>query len=327
MSEPTTALSKKAESSMMEYVPFGAKDPIKLSIAVIKNMVCIPTKTGKVCSDRDAMRFMMLCNAQLLNPFTGDCFLVGYDKRNHDNTYTPVFSMIMAHQAYLKRAEPAADYEGMESGIILQSAEGQITEREGDFKLPEEKVVGGWAKVYRKGRKVTYRRLSIAAMKPNYDTPFWGPDKAPGQVVKCAEADALRSTFPTLIGGLPHAGEMIDLTATVSPANIPQSAMVDVRPPVTESNREPANEHGDEGQEPPPRNEPASNGSKAELEKLITEAGFTFNHFQVWAKETGQIENADSLPSFEEVPEAIAKRLVRAKAGLLKGLADVKGAE
>lgn len=310
---------------MMEYVPFGAKDPIKLSLAIVKNMVCVPTKSGKVCSDRDAMRFMMLSQAQLLNPFVGDCFLVGYDKfdKNLGGT-VPVFSMITAHQAFLKRAEPSPDYEGMESGVILQSAEGAISEREGDFKLPEEKVVGGWAKVYRKGRKVTYRRLSIASMKPNYDTPFWGPDKAPGQIVKCAEADALRSTFPTLLGGLPHAGEMIDVTATVSSASIPQSALVDVRPPVT-SEREP--EQGGEQEPPQERKSEPANSAKLELAALVTEAGFTFNHFQIWAKETGQIENADSLGSFEEVPEAIAKRLARAKAGLLKGLEAVKGAE
>lgn len=104
-----------------------------------------------------------------------------------------------------------------------------------------------------------------------------------------------------------------------------QARLVDVRP-ATEPNRQP--EGGEQEQEPPQeRKAEPSGASKAELEKLVTEAGFTFNHFQVWAKETGQIENADSLPSFEEVPEAVAKRLVRAKSGLLKGLADVKGAE
>jgi phage recombination protein Bet len=325
MSNETQSLVKKPESSMMEYVPFGARDPIKLSISIVKSLWTIKTKSGQTCSDRDALKFMALCQAQLLNPATGDCFLVGYDKRNQDGSYTPVFSMITAHQAYLKRAEPSPDFEGMESGIILQTAEGQVTEREGDFKLPEEKVVGGWAKVYRKGRKVTYRRLSIAAMKPAYETPFWGPDKAPGQIVKCAEADALRSTFPTLLGGLPHAGEMIDVTATVTSAAIPQSALVDVRPADGQDRQI---EQGETQEQAAPRESapPASNGANAELEKLITEAGFTFNHFQIWAKETSQLENADSLPSFNEVPEAVAKRLLRAKTGLLKGLADVKGA-
>lgn len=303
----------------MEFVPFGASDPIKLSMAIIKSTVAVPTKSGKSCSDRDAIKFMMLCQAQRLNPFAGDCFLIGYDKRNQDGTFTPVFSLITAHQSFLKRAETSQEYEGMESGIILQSAEGQVTEREGDFKLAEEKVVGGWAKVYRKGRKPTYRRLSIAAMKPNYPTPFWEGDKACGQIVKCAEADALRSTFPTLLGGLYHAGEIIDIHPSKAP-EIPVSSLVDIRP-------------ADQGQieqgtpEPPRREIPASDNATAQLAEMVTGNGYTFNHFQLWAKETGQLENADSLPSFEEVPEALAKRLVRAKAGLLKGLSEVKGAE
>jgi hypothetical protein len=55
--------------------------------------------------------------------------------------------------------------------------------------LATETCVGGWAKVYRKGRKFTYRRLSIEAMKPNYETPFWNKQKAPGQIVKCFDEE------------------------------------------------------------------------------------------------------------------------------------------
>src|SRR5258708_6909276 len=113
------------------FKPFGAADEIRLSIEIIQNMVAVPTKSGRTCSKRDALRFMMLCQAQRLNPFAGDAYLVGYDSR--DPNKGPSFSLITAHQALLKRAEASADYEGMDSGIILLDEAGKVTEREGDF--------------------------------------------------------------------------------------------------------------------------------------------------------------------------------------------------
>src|SRR5207245_6039434 len=86
--------------------------------------------------------------------FAGDAFLVGYE--NSDGVAT--FSLITAHVAFLKRAESSPEFEGMESGIIIQREDGTVFEREGDFHSPDEKVVGAWAKVYRRGKKPFYRR-------------------------------------------------------------------------------------------------------------------------------------------------------------------------
>jgi len=193
----------------MEFVPFGAADKIKLSVAIVQNIIAVPTKSGKTCSERDAMKFMMLCQAQRLNPFAGDSFLVGYDGQNG-----PTFSLITAHQAFLKRAESSPDYDGMTSGILVNN-DGTIEEREGDFHLPDEDVVGGWAKVFNKKRShPTYRKIRMARFNKGFAQ--WKEDPA-GMIVKCAEADALRSTFPTLLGGLylreeKEAGAVIDAT-------------------------------------------------------------------------------------------------------------------
>jgi len=209
----TTAVTTRAADKDMEFVPFGAADKIKLSVAIIQKLIAVPTRSGKTCSDVDAMKFMMLCQAQRLNPFAGDVFLTGYDGKDGA---PPKFALITAHVAFLKRAESSPDFEGMESGVIIEN-EGVITEREGDFYLPNETVVGGWAKVYRKGRKPTYRRLAIEQRKPNYNTSFWEPPKHAEQIVKCAEADALRASFPTLLGGLHGQGEVTVIDVT--PAN------------------------------------------------------------------------------------------------------------
>jgi phage recombination protein Bet len=63
------------------------------------------------------------------------------------------------------------------------------------------------------------------------------------------------------------------------------------------------------------------------LSEVITGAGYTFSHFQKWAVESGNVPEADSLASFDEVPTNHCKRLLRAQAGLLKGLQMVKEQE
>lgn len=304
MNNQTTALAK-SEPKFIEYTPFGAADKIKLSVEIVKRFVCIPTKSGKTCDDAQATKFMMLCQTQRLNPFAGDCFLAGYDGKNG-----AVFSMITAHVAFIKRAESSADYEGMESGIILVDTEGKVTEREGDFHLHDESCVGGWARVFRKGRKPTCRRLSIAAMIPAYETPFWSDAKKAGQIVKCAEADALRATFPTLLGGLYTPGESsagaIEVSSSVSPETSSSRLVT--------SSAEPS-QPGRVIDAAPPNDE---------LAEVVTSAGFDFNTFQKWGVESGNIQEAMSLSGFEDIKADVAKRILRAKAAMLTQLENIK---
>lgn len=322
----TTNLTTKPpekDKYSMSFVPFGSKDEIKLSLEIIKRFVAVRTKSGATCDDAQAMKFMMLCQAQRLNPFAGDAFLVGYDKRNQDGSYTPQFSLITAHQSFLKRAEVSAEYEGMESGIILSGEDGVITEREGDFKMPTETVVGGWARVYRKGRKPTYRRLSIASMKPNYETPFWSGEKAPGQIVKCAEADALRATFPTLLGGMYVADEMASTTVIDIPAGVGGNL-------VQISNVK--NEPNPDDREPPlpekPAERPAAKTSATdELAEIVIKAGHDFETFQKWGVGSGVVPEAGSLSEFDDLKADTVKRLLRAQKGMLDGIARLKGGE
>ena len=302
----------------MEFIPFGAADKIKLNIAIVKNFVAVPTKSGATCSDRDAMRFMMLCQAQRLNPFAGDAYLTGYDGRNG-----PQFSLITAHVAFLKRAESCKDYEGMESGIILLNDDGTTTDREGDFHLENENVVGGWARVHRSGRKPTYRRLSIAQRKPNYDTPFWQGAKAAEQISKCAEADALRATFPTLLGGMHLDGEIVNIESSVvtskpdveklfgKPINtLPQAA-----PESVESNgdamraaMETKSAHHPT-QPAPAANEPIGISPAKEAQDAIMAAGVDLDGFVAEIKARNIALNSESWKSWQDVPPGVWETL------------------
>jgi len=184
----------KADEKGVEYVPFGGQDKVKLSIAMVKNLIAVKTRQGKTCSDNDAIKFVAMCQARRLNPFEGDAFLIGYDGKDG-----PTFSLITAHQAFLKRAELHPEFDGMKSGIIVKEDD-QLKDLEGDFYTDGQVVVGGWATVYFKNRKQPmHKRVRLSRFQKSFGV--WQDDGA-GMICKCAEADALRSSFPTMLGGL-----------------------------------------------------------------------------------------------------------------------------
>ena len=204
-------LSKTADASTVvieretEFIPFMAKDAIRLSVSIVKKLVCVPTRSGKVCSDREAIRFIMLCKARGLNPYEGDAYLIGYESRYGSAT----FSLITAHQAFLKRAETHPEYDGMESGVMVVTKDKELIDREGDFTLDTDTVVGGWATVFFKTRShPSKKRLKLSTF--NTGQGRWNKDAA-GMISKCAEADALRSSFPSTLGGMYLEDELADM--------------------------------------------------------------------------------------------------------------------
>lgn len=193
------------EEREVTYTPFQSADKITLTAGMVIKFLCKPTKRGFSCSAEHAVRFMMLCKARSLNPWEGDAYLVGYDGQDG-----PEFNLITAHQAFLKRAEAHTEFEGMESGVMLIDSNAVITETQGDFIPPGFQLVGGWAKVYRKDRKIPcYRRLNLNVFNKGYSQWKANPQ---GMIVKVAEADALRSSFPNSLAGMYADGE-VDTTS------------------------------------------------------------------------------------------------------------------
>lgn len=215
MAEDTKAVAVKTGGNEMEYTPFGAEDPIKLSVQIIQKFIAVPTKSGATCSDADAIKFMMMCRSRRLNPFEGDAFLIGFD--GHDG---PKFTLITAHQAFLKRAEVHPEYDGMESGVLVRNKDGQLQELQGDFSDEGQAVVGGWARVHFKNRKhPMYKKVKLSTFQQGYGR--WKIDPA-GMIVKCAEADALRSSFPTMMGGM-YLREEVELLPSATSIEVPRA--------------------------------------------------------------------------------------------------------
>jgi len=137
------------EERSVTYIPIGEKDELTLTVGLVEKFLCVKTRSGKIALREDIMKFMMLCKAQGLNPWVNDAYLVGYDTNDG-----PKFQLISAHQALLKRAELSSEYDGMESGVCVVLKDGSVHERQGDLVLNGETLVGGWARVHRRDRKV-----------------------------------------------------------------------------------------------------------------------------------------------------------------------------
>ena len=192
--KPTTAIANKPPETVISYIPLGESESISLTLSRVKQFLCVPTRSGKMPTDEQVIKYMMLCKAQSLNPWVNDAYLVGYDGKDG-----PQFSLITAHQAFLKRAEASHEFDGIESGVVVLRGE-TITERQGDMVLPGEVLVGGWARVHRRDRSVpAYDSLALKT----FDTgrSRWAADPA-GMIVKCSEASALRKAFPSTLAAM-----------------------------------------------------------------------------------------------------------------------------
>lgn len=80
------------------------------------------------------------------------------------------------------------------------------------------------------------------------------------------------------------------------------------------------------GEKPQATEAPADSVSEkspqSELAEIVVGAGYTFDTFLAWAKETGQFHDADleNFQDFDTLPSARCSQFVKAKAGLLRGL-------
>jgi phage recombination protein Bet len=224
MNEETALTIPTDDKSSVEIIPFGTDERIKLNVAIVQKMVAVPTKSGKLPDTTQCIKFIMLCKARHLNPFEGDAYLIGYDTQSG-----PQFSLITAHQVFLKRAEASEGFDGIQSGVVIKTAEG-IVDREGDIVFDEEKLLGGWARVYRKDRKQPFfQRIKLETF--NTGLSRWNKDAA-GMICKCAESAALRMAFPTHLGGLYIKEERppLDVTPTIERPKFDTPQIQDAEP-------------------------------------------------------------------------------------------------
>lgn len=182
-------------------------EQIKLTPSIVQNYI---VGTDAQITMPEFKFFTSLCKARGLNPFLKEAYCIKYGKNPAQ--------IVVGKDAVLKRAIKNTNYDGMESGVIVQNKEtSEIIERKGTFYLRDsENLVGGWAKVYRKDwQHPTYCSIrfdEVAQKKSDGSLNANWSGKGATMVEKVAKVRALRETFVEELGGMYEAEEMgVDL--------------------------------------------------------------------------------------------------------------------
>lgn len=174
---------------------------IKLTPSIVQNYI-VGTK-GQITMPEFKF-FTELCKARKLNPFLKEAYCIKFGDQPAQ--------IVVGKDAVLKRAILHPQYDGMESGIIVLTASGEVVERKGTFRLSTEALVGGWATVYRKNwSHPTYCSVTFDEVaqktKDGKLNSNWAT-KGATMVEKVAKVRALRETFIEDLGGMYEAEEM-----------------------------------------------------------------------------------------------------------------------
>lgn len=200
---------------------------IKLSKRIVQEYI---VGTDVPITNQEFKLFTELCKVRKLNPFLREAYLIKYKAGKPAQ-------LVVGKDAILKRAVLNPNYDGMECGIIVQKEDGTIEERQGTFRLGNEQLVGGWARVFRKDwSHPTYSSVSfneVAQRKNDGQLNSNWSTKSATMLEKVAKVRALRETFVEDLAGMYEAEEMQQ--------EIPQQEPIEVQAEIeeqTENTRE-----------------------------------------------------------------------------------------
>lgn len=178
------------------------EDEIKLTPKIVQEYI---VGTDAKITMPEFKLFTELCRVRKLNPFLREAYLIKYSDKQ------PA-SIVVGKDAIYKRAVLNPNFDGMESGVIVLDSNGNVVERTGSFKLPDDVLVGGWAKVYRKDwQHPIYASVTFneCVQKKNDGTPNSNWTKQPTTMIeKVAKVRALREAFVEDLSGMYEAEEM-----------------------------------------------------------------------------------------------------------------------
>lgn len=220
------SIVKRTAEISDKAVEFKAgEETVKLSPNIIKRYLV--NGSGEV-TDQEVVMFLNLCRFQHLNPFLREAYLIKYGN-------SPA-TMVVGKDAITKRAMRNASFAGQQAGVVAQQVEtGELEYRPGALVLEDEKLVGGWAKVFVKGYQEPIEAVVglseyVGTKKTGEVNEQW--TKRPATMIrKVALMQALREAFPDDLAGMYDSSEMgVDINeGAMAPVDM------DNRPPVAQA--------------------------------------------------------------------------------------------
>lgn len=212
------ALAPAMPSEPVKYEADGQE--IELSPELIKSYL-VSGDADKV-NDQEVMMFLNLCRYNHLNPWLKEAYLIKYGDK-------PA-TMVPGKESFMKRAERNQHFAGIESGIVVHNSNNnQIEYREGSAVYEDfgEKLIGGWAKVYRTDRQFpNYSECALSeylGKKGNGEVNQQWSTKPATMIRKVAMVQALREAFPTDLGAMYAAEEQ----GVQEPDSLPQGGQTE----------------------------------------------------------------------------------------------------
>jgi len=219
----------KAVATQQKAVVKWKGEQITVTFSDVKNLIC------PLATDQETAVFLKTCSSLQLNPFASEIFLIKYSERDKAAT-------VIAINSYLKAGEANDNFNGFEAGIVLKDSGGKLEFREGSLILPDEaeKLVGGWARAYRKDREKPFyiavnKAECVRYTKDGKLTRFWTKEKQPSMLRKTALKRALVEAFPSLFAGTLATAEVGDDIPEAEYEEIPEGTL----PPALEKGGQP----------------------------------------------------------------------------------------
>lgn len=185
-----------ANNEIMVKYNIGDEE-IKLTPNIVKEYI-VGNKDANITMQEFKM-FTSLCKARKLNPFLREVYCIKYGN-------SPA-TIVVGKDAILKRATLHPQFNGFKSGVIVRTAEGEIVNRNGCFKLDTDELVGSWCEVFRKDwENSVYASCSFSEINQPKNSSW---QKQPCVMSeKTAMVRALRSAFVEELAGMYDSAEM-----------------------------------------------------------------------------------------------------------------------
>jgi phage recombination protein Bet len=192
--------TEKKDEAMVKYVAADGQE-VKLTLDICRKYLV--QGHPEYVTPTEFMFFMHLSRSRGLNPFTKDCYLIKYTKGDNAAIVTSI-------DFFRKRAKAQPDCQGWNVGLIVQTKTGIMRKTHGFIK-DDEILLGSWFEAKPKGWDVPfYKEFNLKGFikyktreqgeTESRPTRFWSPENQPGQIMKVAESQGLRTLWPDQFG-------------------------------------------------------------------------------------------------------------------------------